>query len=157
MDKRSATFRDFGVLPEGLEPPQGKVRSFLSTSRLLGQLMIKAVLFSKALRDESALRRLLQQGSVTGICSESPRPGWEKTLGQKLRKANQGCALSSAWMIEEIRQPPTAAVVTAILWASAGCLTAAIVLAIILLGKAGGYTSVRARERGKGPRSRFLM
>jgi hypothetical protein len=37
MADNPSTFRDFGILPENLQPPPGKVRSFLSTGRIIGQ------------------------------------------------------------------------------------------------------------------------
>src|SRR5688572_33065420 len=37
MDEYPQTFRDFGILPEGLEPPPARIRSYLSTGRVVGQ------------------------------------------------------------------------------------------------------------------------
>jgi hypothetical protein len=97
---------------------------------------IKAVLSSKAVKDEDALRRLVQSGRVTGICSEAPRSGWGGELGPKLSQANQGCQLSSAWEIEELREPPSAALVMGLLTGSAGCFAVVLILAPILFWKA---------------------
>lgn len=97
---------------------------------------IKVVLSSKAVGDEAALRRLLQPGRVTGICSEAPRSSWGTTLGPNLIKANQGCLLSSAWEVQELSTPPSAAFVTGIFTGSAGCFAAVFILGIIVLWKA---------------------
>jgi hypothetical protein len=37
MAEQAASFRDFGILPLGLKPPAGTVRSYLSTGRVIGQ------------------------------------------------------------------------------------------------------------------------
>jgi hypothetical protein len=111
------------LFPIGAPPVQGKE--------------IKVVLSSKAVGNEAALGRLLQSGRVTGICSETPRSSWGLTLGPKLVEANQGRQLSSAWWIEEMREPPSAALVTGILAGSVGCLAAVLILALIVFWKTG--------------------
>jgi hypothetical protein len=37
MAERESSFRDFGILPVDLSPPHGRVRSFLSSGRVVGQ------------------------------------------------------------------------------------------------------------------------
>ena len=98
---------------------------------------IKVVLSSKEVRDEDALAKLLQHGRVTGICSAALRSSWGMTLGSELVEANQGCQLSSAWSIEELREPPSAALVTGMLAGSNGCFAAVVMLAMIIFWKAG--------------------
>ncbi|HVS37614.1 MAG TPA: hypothetical protein VMS17_18775 [Gemmataceae bacterium] len=97
---------------------------------------IQVVLSSKVVRDEADLQRLLQQGRVTGICSEKPSSSWGTELGPKLEKMNPGCTLTSAWSVAELRAAPSAATVTAILTGSASCFVAVLVLALILYWKA---------------------
>jgi hypothetical protein len=106
------------LFPEGVRPEERKE--------------IKVVLSSKAVRDEAALRRLLEQGHITGICSETPRSSWGTELGPRLVQANPGCQLTSAWSVEEMREPPSAARVTVLLTSSAGCFAAVIVLALLI-------------------------
>jgi hypothetical protein len=110
------------LFPKGAQPDERKE--------------IKAVLSSNTVRNEADLRRLLQPGRVTGICSETPSSSWGMTLGPKLVEANPGCQLSAAWQIEELREPPSAARVTGSLAASAACFTAVIILALIVFWKA---------------------
>ncbi len=98
---------------------------------------IQVVLSSKTVHDNADLTRLLQQGRVTGICSQTPSSSWGVTLGPELVKANPGCTLSSAWSIEELRAPPGAATVTALLTGSECCLAAVLILALIVYWKAG--------------------
>jgi hypothetical protein len=97
---------------------------------------IKVVLSSKAVRDETDLRRLLQRGRVTGICSEAPRSSWGTSLGPELEKANQGCRVSSAWWMQDLSEPASAAQVTRILTGSAGCFAAVFLFALIVFWKA---------------------
>jgi hypothetical protein len=97
---------------------------------------IRAVLSSTAVGDEAALRRLLQPGRVTGICSEAPKASWGTALGPRLLQVNPGCQLSSAWVIEELREPPSAARVTEILAVSAACFAAVLLLAVVVFWKA---------------------
>jgi hypothetical protein len=94
---------------------------------------IKVVLSSRAIEDEAALMRLLQDGRVTGICSRVPRTSWGATLGPELVKANGGRRLVSAWEIKEMRKPPGAAWVMGLLISSAVCLTAVMVLAPVIV------------------------
>jgi hypothetical protein len=111
------------LFPEGLRPEERRE--------------IKVVLSAKGVRDEAALRRLLEGGRVTGICSEAPSSSWGTQLGPKLVQANPGCQLSSAWTVEEMREPPGAALVTGILTGSASCFAAAVVLALLVFWKTG--------------------
>lgn len=37
MPDQPSSFRDFGILPEGLQPPEGTIRAYFSTGRLIGQ------------------------------------------------------------------------------------------------------------------------
>src|SRR5437879_689496 len=39
MPEHPSSFRDFGILPEGQQPPPEKVRCFLSTARIVGQFI----------------------------------------------------------------------------------------------------------------------
>lgn len=98
---------------------------------------IPVVLTSYNIGDEAALQQLLQSGYVTGICSERPSSSWGSRLGTELVMANPGSQHSSAWIIEEMRDPPSATFVTELLIGSAGCFAAVIVFAMILFWKAG--------------------
>ena len=53
---------------------------------------IRVVLSSNAVGDEAALKRLLQPGRVTGICSARPTSSWGGVVANELVKANQGSA-----------------------------------------------------------------
>ncbi len=97
---------------------------------------IKVILSSKTVGDETALRRLLEPGRVTGICSATPRSSWGTTLGPNLVQANHGWPLSAAWSIEELRNPPSAALVNGLLVGSASCFGAVLILAAVLFWKA---------------------
>jgi hypothetical protein len=108
------------------------VALFPAESRADQRPEIKVVLSSKAVSDEAALRRWLQPGRVAGICSATPRSGWGLVVGHNLVEANQGCPLSSAWSIEELREPPSAAEVQGIFTISAGCFAAILILAGIV-------------------------
>ena len=96
---------------------------------------IKAVLSTASVGDEAALRRLLQPGRITGICSATPRSGWGMTLGPELEKSNQGQRLTSAWSIEELREPPSAEQVKIIFAGAAVCLAATCILALVVCWK----------------------
>ncbi len=124
MESKSGSWTNvwIALFPPGAQPDERKE--------------IKVVLSSKSVRDEAALRQLLQRGRVTGICSEVPRSSWGTVLGPKLIEANQGCQLSSAWSIEELREPPSAARVTGLLTSSTGCFAAVIILVMIVFWKA---------------------
>jgi hypothetical protein len=98
---------------------------------------IKVVLSSTDVRDEAALRQWLRRGRVTGICSAAPSTSWGTELGPRLVEANQGCPLSAAWSIEELRETPSAALVEGLLGGAVGCLAAVVVLALIVFWKAG--------------------
>src|SRR5262245_45216940 len=39
MAEHPPTFRDFGIIPEDLQPPAEKIRSFLSTGAIVGQVI----------------------------------------------------------------------------------------------------------------------
>jgi hypothetical protein len=97
---------------------------------------IQVVLSAKGIRDEAALRRLLQPGRITGMCSKTPRSSWGGTLGPELVKANDGRPLSSAWEIEELGEPPSEARVRWLLTGSGGCFAAVCVCALIVFWKA---------------------
>lgn len=43
MPQQSASFRDFGILPDNLQPPTGVVRGFISPARIAGQYIATAV------------------------------------------------------------------------------------------------------------------
>lgn len=90
---------------------------------------IRVVLSSRAIRNEADLRKMFEHGRVTGICSSAPRSNWGATLGRQLSQANGGRPLNAAWSIEEMNNPPTAALVNTLLSCSAGCF--ALVLAIV--------------------------
>jgi hypothetical protein len=96
---------------------------------------IKVVFETNGVRDEAALKQLLQKGRLTGICSDTPRSSWGLTLGPQLVQANQGLPLQSAWDIDELREVPSAASVTWNLAGSAGCFVVTIVLALLLFWK----------------------
>jgi hypothetical protein len=98
---------------------------------------IKAVLSSTTVPDEPALRRLLQPGRVTGICSAAPRSGWGTTLGPELEKSNPGQRLVLAWSIEELRKPPSAQQVKIIFAGAAVCLAATCILALAVCWRGG--------------------
>ncbi len=44
----TSSFRDFGILPQDLQPPPATVRSFLSTGRIIGQYIATALVFAVA-------------------------------------------------------------------------------------------------------------
>jgi hypothetical protein len=96
---------------------------------------IKVVLSSKLVRNEADLRDLMRGGRVTGICSETPRSSWGTTLGPNLVQANHGCPLSSAWSIEEMREPPSAAELMATFAGGVACLVTVLILALIVFWK----------------------
>jgi hypothetical protein len=96
---------------------------------------IKAVLTSSTIRGNAALSQLMQQRRVTGLCSDAPSSNYGLTLGPKLTQANQGTSLSSAWLIEELSEPPSAAKVRGIFLGSAACYALAIALAIVIFTK----------------------
>jgi hypothetical protein len=92
---------------------------------------IEAVVSSNRIKNDGDLQRFLQQGRVQGLCSE--RPGLSGgTLRTKLIEANGGAQLSSAWVIEELLEPPGLAVVQRFFWGSAACYAVAMVLAIVV-------------------------
>ncbi|MEQ8787490.1 MAG: hypothetical protein RIC55_14395 [Pirellulaceae bacterium] len=97
---------------------------------------IRVVVSSKAIRNEAELQQLLQTGRFTGICWETQRTSWGTTLGGELIRANDGCPLSSAWYIEELRETPTAAHVQSLLLGSTACFTAVLVLSAVLFWRA---------------------
>ena len=97
---------------------------------------IKVIVSTKGVGDEVNLVKLFQNGRVTGICSERPSSSWGMTLGPKLVQANAGRPLSSAWLVEEMSEPPSADLVTGILAGSAGCFAATLILATIVFWKA---------------------
>jgi hypothetical protein len=95
---------------------------------------IKVVLSSKSLKDEASLRQYVMQGRITGICSQTERTSWGTTLGPELVKSNQGATLTSAWNIEELRQPPSAGIVNTVLWGSYALLGLTMILALAVFG-----------------------
>ena len=96
---------------------------------------IEVVLSSNSVRDVAALQRLMQARRVTGICSASPR-SWGGTLGAQIVEANKGVPLSSAWEIEEVRELPSEALVTTLLWTSVGSFATIILCSLIVFWKA---------------------
>jgi hypothetical protein len=97
---------------------------------------IKAVLCLRAFRGETDVQRLVQQGRATGICSTNERSSWGMVLGPELEKANQGMRLSSAWDIEELTEPPSAARVRGFFVGAIVCLAIALILAATIFWKA---------------------
>ncbi len=96
---------------------------------------IKAVLSSNAIPNEAALRQLLRQQRVTGICSDSP--GWSGgTLRTQLMESNPGAQLTSAWEITELKELPSADRIRNSFLGSAACYVVAIALAIVVFLKA---------------------
>jgi hypothetical protein len=96
---------------------------------------IKAVLQSTTIHNGDDLRRFLQRGRVTGLCSDTP--GLSRgTLRTGLMEANPRSHLSSAWVIDEMSEPPSADRVRLILLGSAACHVLVIVLVILLFLKA---------------------
>ena len=96
---------------------------------------IKLVLTSQSVRDPAALQQLLRQGRLPGICSESPRSNWGTVLGTNLTQANGGSRLASAWWIKELREPPGAIGVWAMLIGAATCFAACPILTLLFLRK----------------------
>ena len=96
---------------------------------------IKVVLSSNGVVNEAALKRLVQSGRVTGICSTGPTSNWGGTVADELVKANQGGRLASAWLIEELHELPSAASVTEELACCASCFAAVILFAMVLFWK----------------------
>jgi hypothetical protein len=93
---------------------------------------IKAVLTSNSVRNDDALRRLVQQDKVTGLCSETHGLSYG-TIRTELLKSNPGSQLNSAWEIEEVREPPSEAVVRGNFLGSAACYALAIALALVVV------------------------
>ena len=93
---------------------------------------IAAVLHSNAIRDEASLRRAVQNGRVIGICSVARESSWGGTLGAELVKSNPGGQLSTAWSIEEVREPPSEAQVTWSLAGGVACFVTVLVLAFLV-------------------------
>jgi hypothetical protein len=92
---------------------------------------IHAVLTSKSVRDDAALRRLVQQESVTGLCSASRGLSYG-TIRSELLKANPGAQMTSAWEIDEVRDPPSEAVVRGIFLGSGACYAMVIGFALVV-------------------------
>ena len=115
-DESGSTTNWVALFPSGVQPNQRKD--------------IQVVLRAKG--EEADVVRRLKTGSVTGICSERPSVSWGAELGPILVKANPGCQLTSAWEIEELRERPSAALVTGLLTGSAACFAAVIVFALLL-------------------------
>jgi hypothetical protein len=99
------------------------------------QTEIMAVLESSTIHNEADLRQLMQARRVVGLCSNAPRSSWGTELGPKLRKANPGSDLSSAWLIEELREPPSEAKVRGLFLASSVCYLVAIALALVVFAR----------------------
>ena len=99
-------------------------------------LDIPVVLTSYDIGDEATLQQLLRSAYITGICSKRRSSSWGSPLGTELVKANQGSQHSSAWIIEEMGEPPRAAFVMELLTGSAVCFAAVIIFAMILFWKA---------------------
>jgi hypothetical protein len=93
---------------------------------------IKAVLSSHTIPDEASLRQFMQRARVTGICSDAPRSNYGLTLGPKRKEMNPGSELSSAWLIEDLSEPPSAAQVQWIFLGSAVCYGLVVVLAMLI-------------------------
>jgi hypothetical protein len=92
---------------------------------------IKAVLTSKTIRNDADLKQFIQQGRVSGLCEEAPGLSGGTTRTE-LIQANPGSALSSAWVIEEMDEPPSAAEVQGILLGSGACFALVFALAIVI-------------------------
>ncbi len=97
---------------------------------------IKAVVSSSYIHGDPELQQWLRRGRISGICTAAPTSNFGTTLGPTLVKANPGCTLSSAWSIEELREPPSAAEVTVTLAISVGCFALVVVLALLVFWKA---------------------
>lgn len=69
---------------------------------------IRVVLWSDAVDSQLALDQLLRGGRIHGICESSPQTRWGRKLGPKLLGTNPGCQLSSAWVVSEMSNPPSA-------------------------------------------------
>jgi hypothetical protein len=139
-DNRHVTLTDFDPGGYSFESKSGRwthvwIALFPSDVPPTQRREIKVVLESREVEDEAALVRLLQGGRVSGICSPAPISSWGATLGPNLRNANQGCSLSSAWSIEELRELPSAARVWRIFASSAGCYAAVLLLSTIVFMK----------------------
>lgn len=109
---------------------------------------IGVVLSSESVSDEAQLARLFEGGSVNGMCSATPKSAWGATLGPNLLKANPGCQLSSAWLIEELNHPPDRRAVARFLLGSAACFAAALVLsAMVFRISSAGYAAGFGKNR----------
>jgi hypothetical protein len=104
---------------------------------------IAAVLHSNRIHDEAAIRRALQGGRVTGICSVARGSSWGATLGPELAKSNPGCQLSSAWKIEELREPPGEAQVMQVLAGAGACFVVVLALAVFIFWRNGALQVAR--------------
>ena len=93
---------------------------------------IRLVLSSEKIPDRTALSKLTAQGTVTGISARRPDSSWGTTLGPNLLKSNPGCQLSSAWSVEEMRKPPSKALIDGLLAGSYACFLGVILLSCFL-------------------------
>ena len=94
---------------------------------------IQAVYYSKSIRNEAELRRVVSLGRLDGICSTELRTSWGLTLGPEIVKSNQGIPLEAAWSIEELREVPSESSVFALCAAGVGCLAATFLFAGLAL------------------------
>jgi hypothetical protein len=122
----------YTVKSEGKLWKQVWIAHFPAGARPDDRREIKVVVSSRHVAGEATLRQWLSGGRITGVCSAEPRTNFGTALGGLLVEANDGCALSSAWSIEELRERPSAAEVTATWAGSVGCFAAALLLAAMV-------------------------
>lgn len=96
---------------------------------------IQAVLACQSVQDEVDLKQRLQQGRVTGVCSQAPSSRWGMTLGPNLVAANNDLPLHSAWLISEMRHPPRADVVEVLRILALGTFVVATVMSLVIVGR----------------------
>ncbi len=96
---------------------------------------IQVVLSMKGVSSEAELEQLLAAGRINAICSAKLRTSWGTKLGPEIEAANPGSTLTAAWSLEELREVPSAGLVTSLLAGSGGCFVAVLLLALVVWWK----------------------
>ncbi len=96
---------------------------------------IKVVFSTKGVSSAPALRLMMQQPKLTGMCTKTLRTSWGATLGPEMVKANNGAPLKAAWSIHELRNPPSAETVKYVYIGSYATFSVALLIAIVVVFK----------------------